>query len=140
MEKKNKAPVKYHHSLHFHCYNPKWTSWTKFMYCMLTCHKELALYLEKYYINWKPYSYHIISAEIFLSTFHDHSPFQCNWSVIQWWYVLRKLVHHTFLDECWETKVCCQNRACIQSVCSSLKKNNKKIQDWLKKGKGIIQF
>lgn len=99
---------------------------------MLTGHKELVLCLEKkhYYVNRKPYSYHIISAEIFLSRFHDHSPFQCNWSAIQWWCGLRTLVHHTFLDGCWETRVCCQSQACIQSVCSSLEKQtNKKQQD-----------
>lgn len=132
MEKKDGAAVKYHHSPNFHCYDPKWDSWAKSKCCMLTGHKKLVPCLQKHYysVNWNLYSYHIISAEIFQSRFHDHSPFRCNWSAVQWWCGLRTLVHHTFLGGCWETRVCCQSLACIQSVCSSLEKQiNQKLQD-----------
>lgn len=99
---------------------------------MLTGHKEPVLCLEKKPLLCQQKTIFIPHnfSEIFLSRFHDHSPFQCNWSAIQWWCGLRTLVHHTFLDGCWETRVCCQSQACIQSVCSSLEKQtNKKQQD-----------
>lgn len=144
MEKKDGAAVRYHHYLHFHCYNPKWASWANSKCCLCTGHKELVPCLQKHYVNWNPYSYHIISAEIFQSRFHDHSPFQCNWSVVQWWCGLRTLVHHTFLGGCWETRVCCQSQACIRSACSSLEKQiNKKTnktQWWVKKGSELYNF
>lgn len=142
MKEKNRALVN-HQSYDFRCYNQKWTISAKYIYRMLTSQKDLALFLLKdCYIDWQPCSYHIVSAEIFLSRFHDHSLFQYNWSAIRSLYVLMKLDHHTFLDEYWETKVCCRSQACIQYVCSNLEKcnNNKKIQERLKMGQELCNF